>query len=188
MPRNPNPQGKGLVPVLQGLQQQQLRKVILPKQIDQIEMELFTALFVLQGELRFNPVPGRSYWLYATDSGYRLLMVGPHEWHAPYPGRFIGECVLQQDRTWTLALDEQLAGDKDFMAEIEAQRAQLQRRLEAAKRIDDVLPVYEQSLGYHGRVMAYVLGRSLFTSMELSGINSLDYKEAKGLLTHEGKK
>lgn len=184
MQRNPNPQGKGLVPVLQSLQHQAFRKVILPKQIDQIEMELFTSLFVLQGELRFNPVPGRSYWMYETETGYRLLMVAPDEWHSPYPGRFIGECVLQPDRTWTLALDADLAADDAFMARIEAQRRQLQRNMEQAEHIEDVLPIYEQSLGYHGRVMAYILGKSLFTSMELSGINSLDYKAAKGLLTH----
>ena len=54
MPRNPNPQGKGLVPVLQGLQHQWQQPVLLPKQIDQIEMELFTSLFVLQSEFKFK--------------------------------------------------------------------------------------------------------------------------------------
>ena len=182
MPRNPNPQGKGMVPVLQGLQQHWRTPLVLPKQIDQIEMELFTSLFVLQSELKFNPVPDKSYWMYETDTGYRLLLVGPHEWHTPYPGRFIGECILQQDRTWTLMLGAELTEDKAFMALIEEQRVKLHSALERAEKIDDLLPVFENSLGYYGRVMAFILGRSLLTSMQLSGIKGLDYKGAKKML------
>ncbi len=179
---NPNPQGKGIVPVLQGLQQHWLQPLILPKQIDQIEMELFTSLFVLQSELKFNPVPHKSYWMYETASGYRLLLVGPDEWHKPYPGRFIGECVLQSDRTWTLMLGDGLSEDAAFMNMIEKHRTKLHAALENAKKIDDVLPAFEGSLCYHGRVMAFILGRSLLTSMQLSGIKGLDYKGAKKLL------
>src|SRR5688572_10768116 len=148
---NPNPQGKGIVPVLQGLQQHWRQPVVLPKQIDQIEMELFTSLFVLQSELKFSPVPHKSYWMYETASEYRLLLVGPDEWHKPYPGRFIGECVLQTDRTWTLMLDDALAEDTTFMNMIEKQRAKLHKALENAAKIDDILPAFETSLSYHGR-------------------------------------
>ena len=88
MPRNPNPQGKGLVPVLQGLQSQWQQPVLIPKQIDQIEMELFTSLFVLQSEFKFNPVPGKSYYMYDTGTGYKLLLVAPHEWHKPFYSRY----------------------------------------------------------------------------------------------------
>ena len=184
MPRNPNPQGKGLVPVLQGLQNQWQQPVLLPKQIDQIEMELFTSLFVLQSEFKFNPVPGKSYYMYDTGTGYRLLLVAPHEWHSPYPGRFVGECVLQQDRTWTLLLDAELANDADFLARVEQLRGKLLTALEKAEKIEDVLPSFEDSLGYYGRITAFILGKSLLTSMQLSGIQGLDYKAAKGLLSH----
>lgn len=186
MPRNPNPQGKGLVPVLQGLQQQWRSPVLIPKQIDQIEMELFTSLFVLQSEFKFNPVPGKSYFMYeagAGGQGYRLLLVAPHEWHAPYPGRFIGECVLQQDRTWTLLLNPELESDATFMQRVEALRGKLLSALEKAEKIEDVLPSFEDSLGYYGRITAFILGKSLLASMQLSGISALDYKAAKGLLT-----
>jgi hypothetical protein len=192
MPRNPNPQGKGLVPVLQGLQQQWRSPVLIPKQIDQIEMELFTSLFVLQSEFKFNPVPGKSYFMYdcstnaaaGPDAGYKLLLVAPHEWHTPYPGRFVGECVLQQDRTWTLLLDPALAEDGTFMQQVEEVRSKLLGALEKAEKIEDVLPSFEDSLGYYGRITAFILGKSLLASMQLSGINTLDYKAAKGLLAH----
>jgi hypothetical protein len=199
MPRNPNPQGKGLVPVLQGLQQHWQLPVLIPKQIDQIEMELFTSLFVLQSEFKFNPVPGKSYWMYhfsaaaagafttaaaGAGEGYRLLLVAPHEWHRPYPGRCVGECVLQLDRTWTLTLDSDLANDSAFMERVEALRGKLHGALEKADKIEDVLPVFEDSLGYYGRITAFILGKSLLTSMQLSGIKGLDYKAAKGLIAH----
>ena len=186
MPRHPNPQGKGLVPVLQGLQQHWLRHVLLPKQIDQIEMELFTSLFVLQSELKFNPVPGKSYWMYETAAGYRLLLVAPHEWHTPYPGRCVGECTLQIDRTWNLVLAAELATDTEFMQRIETQREKLLNTLEKAQKVEDILPAFEGSLGYYGRLMAFILGKSLLTSMQLSGIRELDYKAAKGLLGSKG--
>jgi hypothetical protein len=198
MPRNPNPQGKGLVPVLQGLHNHWQQPVLLPKQIDQIEMELFTSLFVLQSEFKFAPVPGKSYWMYSfgttaagagsdttgAEEGYRLLLVAPHEWHTPYPGRCVGECVLQQDRTWTLTLAPELVQDAAFMRRVEALRGKLLGALEKAEKIEDILPGFEDTLGYYGRITAFILGKSLLTSMQLSGIQGLDYKGAKGLLSH----
>ena len=185
MVRNPNPQGKGLVPVLQGLQQHWVRTQVPPKQIDQISLELFTSMFVLQSEFRFNPVPGQDYWLYAVEASYRLLLVGPDEWTSPYPGRCIGRCELQQDRTWTLELAPEVAADSQLMATIEARREQLQQALEGADSLEDILPDYDDELGYYGKVMAFILGKSLRTSMQLSGINALSYEQAKGLLTQD---
>lgn len=181
--KNPNPQGKGLVPLLQGVQQHVARLIVPPKQIDQIEMELFTSLFVLQSEIRFNPVVGQRYYLYAQELGYRLSLVAPDEWHRPLAQRYIGLCELQTDRTWTLSLDAAIADDTAFMAEVERQRAALHVAVEQAERLEDVLPVFAPGLGYHGRILAFILGKSLRSSMQLSGIAALPYREAVGLLT-----
>lgn len=183
MQKNPNPQGKGLVPVLQGLQQHWARAHIAPKQIDQIALELFTSLFVLQSEFRFNPVAGQDYYLYQGSSGYRLLLVGPDEWSGARPGRYIGHCLLLEDRTWTLALAPEVAADEQFMAGIEARRLALQERLEAAPTLEDALPGFAAELGYYGKALTYILNRSLQLSMQLSGIHTLSYDEARGLLT-----
>ncbi len=185
-PKNPNPQGKGLVPVLQVVQQHAQRLSVPPKPLAQIEMELFTSLFVLQSEIRFNPVVGRRYWLYARESGYRLSLVAPDEWHRALPQRCIGSCTLQDDRTWTLELAPEVAGDEVFMALIEAQRTSLHAALERAERVEDVLPVYSASLGYHGRILAFILGKSLRGSMQLAGIAALPYRQAAGLLPFAG--
>ena len=182
MQKNPNPQGKGLVPVLQGLQQHWARTRIEAKQIDQIALELFTSLFVLQSEFRFNPVAGQDYYLYQGKTGYRLLLVGPEEWSGALPGRYIGHCLLLEDRTWTLELDPDVAADEQFMATIEARRQALQERLEAAPTLEDALPGFAADLGYYGKALTYLLGRSLQVSMQLSGIHALSYDEARGLL------
>jgi len=185
MPENPNPQGKGLVPLLQGLDNHRLDRLLPPKQIEQVQMELFTSMFVLKSDIRFNPVPDRSYFLYQTDGRFKLLMVGPREWHTPYRGRYIGECVLHQDRTWSMALDAAMSHDEKFMAEITAQQDKLQATLEAATSVEDVLPVFEAELGYNSRLLAYILGKSLGLSMDRAGILGLSYDEARGLLTHD---
>lgn len=170
------------MPVLQGVQQHAQRLAVPPKSITQIEMELFTSLFVLQSEIRFNPVVGQSYWLYQRDDGYRLSLIAPTQWHRPLPQRCIGECTLQTDRTWTLQLEPAIASDDHFMAQIEQQREALHVALEQAERVEDVLPVFASSLGYHGRILAFILGKSLRSSMQLSGIAALPYHEAAGLL------
>lgn len=187
MHKNPNPQGKGLVPVLQGLQQHWAGTRLVPKQIDQIALELFTSLFVLQSEFRFNPVPGQDYYLYQGARGYRLLLVGPDEWGGTLPGRYIGHCQLLDDRTWTLALDPEVAADVQFMADIEARRQALQERLEAAPTLEAALPGFAAELGYYGKALTYILGRSLQVSMQLSGIDALSYEAARGLLPEPGR-
>lgn len=185
MPVNPNPQGKGVVPLIEGLDRHRLDRLLPPKQIDQVEMELFTSMFVLKSDIRFNPVPDRSYYLYQTDGRYKLLMVGPQDWHTPYRGRYIGECVLHDDRTWSMALDPAMTHDKAFMAELDSEQKKLETLLEQARTLEDVLPVFEESLGYNGKLLAFILGKSLGLSMDMAGIRTLTYAEAKGLLVHD---
>ena len=180
--QNPNPQGKGLVPVMARLQQH-LQLPVAPKTVAQVEMELFTSLFVLQSEIRCNPAVGQVYWLYRRSEGYRLSLVGPTEWHKTMPHRFIGRCELMMDRTWTLELAEEVAGDEQFMVQVELQRAALQQALEQAPSLEDALPGFMPNLSYQGRILAFILGRSLRTSMQLAGIAALSYREARGLLT-----
>ncbi len=180
--KNPNPQGKGLVPVLQGLQKHWDTLVVPPKHIDQISIELFTSLFVLQSEFKFAPVVGNQYWMYEKAGQFRLMLVGPGEWGATLPGRCIGLCELQKDRTWTLELQPEVAADIQFMQEIDDRRLRLENMLEKAASLEEALPSCEIELGYQGRVLAFILGRSLRASMQLAGINSLSYSEAKGLL------
>ena len=64
MKKQPNPQGKGLVPILESLAESRALTSIVPKHIEQISSELFTSLFVLHSQFHFKPVVGKHYWLY----------------------------------------------------------------------------------------------------------------------------
>jgi hypothetical protein len=98
------------------------------------------------------------------------------------PHRYIGRCELLVDRTWTLDLAAEVAEDAAFIAHIERQRDIFQTALEQAEHIEDILPTFVPTLSYQGRVFAYILGRSLRHSMQLSGIAALPYREAAALL------
>lgn len=184
MKTSPNPQGKGLVPVLQDLAACRPQVAVPPKHIDQVSRELFTSLFVLESTFGFRPVVGRCYWLYRAGERFRLSLVSPAEWGAGDPfGQPVGECVLQPDLTWTLGLLDGAAQDPAVQALIEARRARLTERLETAHSLAQALPVFEAELPFQQRALAAGLAASLRRSMEQTGIASLDYQAASGLLT-----
>lgn len=185
MTKQANPQGKGLVPVMDSLADSRARIDVPPKQIDQISTELFTSLFVLHSRFQFKPVTGRSYWLYQRQDAFYLSLIAPQEWGGSKFGRYVGECVLQQDLTWTLRLDSEAAADAELMRLIEDRRTEFEQALQSAAAIDEVLPVYQAGLPFYQRVFASALANSLKQSMYKSGIQGLSYTQAKGLLSHQ---
>ena len=182
--KRPNPQGKGLVPVMDSLVQSRASIPVPPKHIEQITSELFTSLFVLHSRFQFKPVVGRAYYLYRrTDNSFQLSLIAPQEWGGSAFGQYIGECVLQRDITWTLSLGDEAAQDEALLSLIEDRRRQLEEALRAADSVDEVLPVYVASLPFYQRVFASALANSLKISMQKSGIQGLSYAQARGLLT-----
>ncbi|MCP5145836.1 MAG: DUF2452 domain-containing protein [Gammaproteobacteria bacterium] len=182
MAKNPNPQGKGLVAVLSDLDARKLERSALPKNIDQVSSELFTSLFVLRSKFRFNPVVGEDYWLYRVSNEFQLFMLGPDDWPGGHPGQLIGACTLQDDMTWTIALDSEAAADEGLMEYLRVEQEAFSASLDQADTVEDVLPVFEGELPYFQRVLAFGLGRSLGSSMVNAGIAQLSYRQAKGLL------
>lgn len=177
-----NPQGKGHLPVLAALSESRRQLAhVPPKHIEQVESELFTSLFVLESDFRFQPVPGRRYWLYEKGSRYRLSLIGPDEWGEALSGRYIGECVLRSDMTWTLSLSEGAAADDDFLAFVEQRRRRFESELEKARSMEELLPHYRKSLPFNQRACAFALAHSLGLSMGKSGTLGLSHSEAKAL-------
>ncbi|MGJ0430096.1 DUF2452 domain-containing protein [Methylobacter sp.] len=177
--KSPNPQGKGLVPVLESLMQTRKNLVVPAKDILQVANELFTSLFVLNSRIKFKPAVGRTYWLYRKDGLYGLSLIAPEEWSPSKYGQFIGACQLQADLTWTLELSEQCRGDRQLMAEITQQRERFDQKLKTAECIDDILPVYIAALPFYSRVLASALAHSLGQSMQKGGINGLSFNQAR---------
>lgn len=180
MSRNPNPQGKGLVPILSVLAEgKEAVSQAPPKEIDRISVELFTSLFVLQSDFKFRPVPGRTYTLYRKNGGFWLSLVAPHQWDSSVSGQVVGECELHRDMTWTLKLSEDASEDEELMAYIEEKRRRFDERLRNAETMEDILPEYDESLVFYQRAFSHALAHSLRSSMQQSGIAALPYSEAR---------
>lgn len=180
--KSANPQGKGAVAILDTLRQAKNQLIAPAKNIQQISSDLFTSLFVLNSQIRFKPTKGQVYWLYLKDGQYRLSLIAPEQWSPAQSGSFIGACELQPDLTWTLALSEACAHDDAFIQDIANRRRQLEQNLRKAEKIDDILPVYLETLPYYSRVLAAALAYSLKQSMQKSGILGLSFRQAEKLL------
>jgi hypothetical protein len=177
--KSPNPQGKGLVPVLENLLQTRKHLAMPAKDILQIANELFTSLFVLNSQIKFKPIIGRTYWLYRKHEIYGLSLIAPEEWASSKYGQFIGACELRPDLTWTLDLSEQCRDDRELIAEITRQRERFDQKLKTAGHVDDILPVYIATLPFYSRVLASALAHSLGQSMQKSGISGLGFNQAR---------
>ena len=182
MKKTPNPQGKGLVPVLAALNDARYQIRVPPKHIAQISSELFTSLFVLESRFSFKPVVGQSYYLYRKANAYQLSLLAPPQWSPLVYGQFIGRCDLQEDLTWTLDLAEAASADDQLMAAIRDRRAAFESALQQAEQVEDLLPVFQEQLPFYQRVFAAALAGSLDSSMRQSGIKGLNYAQAMGLL------
>lgn len=180
--RSPNPQGKGLAPVLDNLRQIEKNLCVPPKDIERISNELFTSLFVLNSQIKFKPIVGRTYWLYRKNLDYRLSLISPGQWSPERYGRYIGACEMQTDLTWTLQLSEDSRQDRALIAEISALRGRFEKTLHQAERVDDMLPVYVKTLPFYSRVLASALAHSLQQSMQKGGISGLNFDQAQQML------
>lgn len=186
MSKNPNPQGKGGAPVLATLNDQRAALAeVPPKKMEQVAIELFTSLFVLESEFNFKPVQGKRYFMYRQPERFWLSLTPPQMWSEAVSGRFIGVCQLQDDMTWTLELDEAVAADTSFMTWLEQQREAFEQRLHGAETVDDVLPEHERRYDFHRRASAFALAYSLGRSMEQTGLRGLSYQETLGELGHD---
>lgn len=179
--KNPNPQGKGLVPVLDCLYASRIACEVPAKTVEQISSELFTSLFVLHSRFSFKPVPGKTYFLYEKQGAYKLSLISPLEWGGSDFGRFVAECELQADMSWSLNLDPGASKDPELMQRISRKRQEFDQFLGAVPALEQALPEYLHSLPFYQRVYASALAHSLKTSMRKAGIAELSFSGAKSL-------
>ena len=183
MPDNPNPQGKGLRPVLAFLEESRAPALMAqPKQIKQISLELFTSLFVLESDFKFKPVRGNRYWLYQKNGRFWLSPIRPDEWSSDVYGRYIGECELHEDMTWSLEMCDEAAADEALMASLEQRWESFEEAMEESETVEDALPRYQGQMPFYQRAYAFALAHSLRASMQGSGIQALSYREAQAQL------
>ncbi len=174
----PNPQGKGLSPILDSLSEYKRLSAAAPKHITQVSTELFTSLFILESQIRFKPVVERSYWLYYKNGSWQLSMISPEQWHSAQSGEYFGECRLLRDLTWSLALSDNAAQNAELMALLDQRRQDFEQQLNSVEQLQASLPVYVDSFSFYSRVLASGLAYSLGSSMQQTGIASLNHAQA----------
>ena len=158
--KNPNPQGKGVVPVLRDWQA--LRPAVsAPRGATAFLRDYCLSSLVLAAEFHFKPIVGRAYYLYAQGAAWRLSMVAPQEWGGEGIGVYFARCTLREDMTWTVEPDERLAADSPAVQNAIAFVEGFADTLEHSDDIADGLPVYVRELPYYRRMLASALAASL---------------------------
>lgn len=179
-PQQPaNPQGKGLVPVLDALNA--LKPWISEqKSGEAILRDFCLSTLVLSAQFDFRVVPGRSYYLYRKSAGWQLSLISPEEWGDRCPGAWVASCDLRADMTWGVALASHIGDDPELVAALESHLRGFLARIDGADSLEAALPLYERQLPYQQRMMATALSSSLQTSLLLSGLSGQSGQELLG--------
>jgi len=68
------------------------------EQIKKLYDEYNTSIMVWESKISFEPVVGKSYYLYDFDGQLTLSLIGPTEWSRGK--QFVGEYLLNSDNKW----------------------------------------------------------------------------------------
>lgn len=163
--KTPNPQGKGLVPVLSHLNHLQPSAELNSRPYDVLLRYLFSRL-VLRARFSFQPVRERQYTLYWHNDQAFLSMITPEEFGGDWPERAVADCRLCGDLTWQCL--HLYSGDKlAYMAELSADAL----TIDPAASLQDTLPFCDGDLPFNQRALAY--GMSHGVASQLQGLTQL---------------
>jgi hypothetical protein len=164
-----NPQGKGLVPVLDAWRAVQPASVQ-AKSPRRILADYFTTMLVLSAEFTFKPRPGVAYFLYRCTDRWMLSLVSPSEWRGRAPGTYLGCCELSTDMTWHLQVRDDLDAHPILVDALQAFHDGFTRLLDRSAPLEEGLPYYADTLPYYRRLLAAGLASSLSQSLALAGL------------------
>ena len=168
MKTNSNPQGKGMVPLLDAWQSLQ-PVAVAPKSAPRLLGDYLVSLLVLSAEFSFKPVPCKPYYLCWREGGWQLSLISPAEWGLRHPAECLGECQLGFDMTWRLILQQQQAFSAELQRAIEHFTTLFGNQLASADALEDTLPFYVSQLPFYRRLLATGLAASLQHSLRASG-------------------
>ena len=162
--KNPNPQGKGLVPTLQALESVS-NGLPSKRGSDTIILDYLASALVLSARFTFKPVINTDYYLYWEQDCWQLSMVSPAEWGDRLTAKPVARCRLCDDLSWTLfPLDDQ-EPDPDVAEALLAFQTSFLSTIDTSAPLQDSLPFYEQSLPWYPRLMALGLAKTLQHSL-----------------------
>ena len=170
-----NPQGKGLVMVLQQIAATAPSE-IRPKRAEEALLDYWCSSLVLSAAFKFRVSPDQTYYLYHVDQAWQLSLISPAEWGRLQPGAFVATCMLQRDITWKLEFASDLSDTvrSALVAFLDA----FQAKASESGSFDELLPDYIAELPYQQRVLASALKKSLKNSLQLAGDNGLGLLDA----------
>ena len=169
VPKNPNPQGKGLVPVLQDWGSMH-SGVVRAKSAADFLRDYCVSSLVIAAKFRFKPVVGNTYYLYAGQDDWTLSLIAPHEWNLRKTNEFLASCRLRRDMTWEMEIVPLAEGG----ATLARAKQFIQGFVETLSEQDSIsenLPLYVGSLPYYQRMLATALSSSLQRSLPPTGDN-----------------
>ena len=178
-----NPQGKGLIPVLDDLRS--VTPVLAQgKSAHQLLADFFTSTLVLGAKFNFKPSLGVNYYLYLDNQQWKLSLVEPQAWRDRLPGIYFGECMLNTDQTWSVKPCESWQQNPNLCNELEKLQSAFIASLNNDNSIIDNLPFYQSNLAYYQRLGANALARSIKQSLQLGlGKKQLGSDISKQLLS-----
>lgn len=184
MPLNPNPQGKGLVPVLEHWESHRPTDVV-AKPPRQLLGDYLVSLLILSASFGFKPIPGRGYYLYLCDGQWQLSLIAPWEWSRASARLYAGECELRTDMTWQLTPSENLQDYPELMAALEAFQAGFLELLSSDAPLEDDLPLYVARLPFYQRLLATGLSASVRRSTRAANREGISAKQWLGSVKAE---
>jgi hypothetical protein len=159
---------------------------VVAKPRNQVLAELFTSLLVLSAKFRYKPAVGVTNYLYLVEGEWVLSLIAPGEWSEDRAEAFAGTCVLQADRTWTIAPSEQLAGDTPVAQAVARFYEAFAAALDTDGVLEDVLPFYAGHLAYYQRLNANALSRSIRATVTLGDQREIPAREWRLALPETG--
>ncbi len=164
-----NPQGKGVVPVLEHLQATRSAPSS-AKPAGRLLADYSVSSLVLSAEFAFLPVVGCPYHLYWSGERWLLSLISPQEWGERCPGEYAGCCELKPDMTWQISSPDSLEDQSSVAEALSRFFDAFVESLATADSIDDALPGYVANLPYYQRVLATGLTKSVRHSAHAAGI------------------
>jgi hypothetical protein len=164
-----NPQGKGVVPVLEHLQAIRTAPAS-AKPAARLLADFCVSSLVLSAEFAFRPVVGGRYYLYWSGERWLLSLISPVEWGSRCPGEFAGCCELRPDMTWQITSPDGFADHSEAAEALARFFDAFVESLAQADNIADALPGYVANLPYYQRVLATGLTASVRHSAQAAGI------------------
>ncbi|MDP5054201.1 MAG: DUF2452 domain-containing protein [Congregibacter sp.] len=146
--KNPNPQGKGLVPVLAHWGETRPAAVN-AKAPAELLFDWFASVLVLSAKFQFKPALGQTYYLYARNGNWQLSLVGPGEWGTREVGDCLGICELRSDMTWSITPDAGMAKKPDLQSALARVVDAFMTSLESDDALAEHLPGYRRELLIH---------------------------------------